>query len=48
MLMALQIAVGLWLGVLFLAGTFAVYFALVEKIERNKRRGYSWRYGLFR
>lgn len=42
MLLTLQIAVGLWLGVLFVTGTFAAYFALAEKIKRNKRRGYSW------
>lgn len=45
--LTLQIAIGIWLGGLFLTGTFTAYFTLTEKAERNKRRGYPWYYGMF-
>lgn len=45
-MLTLQIAVGLWLGGLFLTGSFAAYFVIADKIAWNKRRGLSWHYGL--
>lgn len=42
MILILQIAIGIWLGGLFLLGTISAYFALSEKIERNKRQRNSW------
>lgn len=38
----LQIAVGIWLGGLFLVGTLAGWSALRERIERNQRLGRPW------
>lgn len=37
-MLALQIAIGIWLGGLFLIGTGAAW----QKIEQNKRYGAPW------
>jgi hypothetical protein len=42
MVLTLQIAFGLWLGVVSLILTFVVGSKLSEKIERSHRRGSSW------
>lgn len=47
MLLTFQIAVGIWLGGLFLTGTFTAYFVIAARIERNKRFGAPWHQGLF-
>lgn len=41
-MLTLQIAVGIWLGGLFLMGTIAASIKLTEKIERNRRYGRRW------
>lgn len=38
MMLTLQIAVGLWLGLLFFSATGALYFAAAEWCERAARR----------
>lgn len=42
MLLTAQIAIGIWMGGLFLIGTVAAYFGVVTKIERNRRYGAPW------
>lgn len=41
-MLALQIALGIWLGGLLLIGSVAAYFAVAQRIERNRRYGYAW------
>lgn len=46
MTLAIQIAVGIWLGGLFLIGTIASYFAVhkwaAERLRYNRFHGYAW------
>jgi hypothetical protein len=44
MLLSIQIAVGIWLGGLFLIGTIMAIVTAAEKIEKNRRYGYPWWY----
>lgn len=49
MIDALTIAIGIWLGVLFVTATLGAYFAVLKRIEdyRHKRRlGFSHRHAL--
>lgn len=46
MYLTIQIAVGIWLGGLFLFATATVSFKLAEKIAHNKRYGHRWWRGL--
>lgn len=46
MILSLQIAVGLWLGGLFLIGTVWGTIAIAEKISKNNRYGAPWYRGL--
>lgn len=46
MVLAFQIAVGIWLGGLFLIGTIAAFIAIAERISRNRRYGAPWWRGL--
>lgn len=48
MTLAIEIAVGIWLGGLFLIGTFAAYFSLASKIEHNRNYGHPWYRGIWR
>lgn len=42
MLLTMQIALGIWLGGLFLIGSAVSYFTVADKIERNRRYGRAW------
>lgn len=48
MLITIQIALGIWLGGLFLIGTVATFATISENIKRNTRYGYPWWRGLYR
>ena len=44
MTMALEIAVGIWLGVNFLVATFGAYFAVQKRVEKywvRRRLGFT-------
>lgn len=46
-MLTLQIATGIWLGGLFLVGTFWAAMTIREQIERNRRVRAPWYIGLF-
>lgn len=48
MLLASQIAIGIWLGGLFLIGTVWLGFTVAAKVAENKRTGAPWWRGLVR
>lgn len=45
-MLPLQIAIGIWLGGLFLIGTVAAFCAASDKISKNRRYGAPWWSGL--
>lgn len=45
-MLALQIGFGIWIGGILLTATCWVALTLKDKIEKNRRFGYSWWRGI--